>query len=287
MKTFLIVASLIASQLEIMIVKSYGDRKKNGGEFFNAIICFFSMLFFVVTDKDGLYFPAPLFLYGIISCIGYASGFYFTYLGLQCGSYANTNMVSSLGTVLTVVYGTVFLKEPSNLVTWIAVALIILAIVLMNSEKNMDERGYRFSFKWLIYVLLSVVGNFVINVMKREQQIRFGGACDNEFLIISIFGAFLFLFVYGIFVNRCHLGTALKSGVLHGALAGVCNGAANLLNIIVLLYVPISIVSPVQAGGGLLLAFVVSSLFYKEKFTKMQILSAAIGVVALVLFKIN
>lgn len=287
MGTFLIVASLIAHQAEVIIVKSYGDRKKNGGEFFNAIICIFSMLFFVVTDKNGFYFPAPLFVYGILSCLGYAAGFYFTYLALRCGSYANTKMVSSLGTVLTVVYGTFFLNEPSNVTTWLAVFLIIFAIFMMNSGKKIEgERVRGFSFKWLIYVLLSVAGNFVITVTKREQQIRFDGACDNEFLTISLFGAFLFLFVYGLFVDRNHLGSALKSGIFHGGLAGICNGISNWLSIITLLYVPISVISPVKAGGGLLLAFVVSALLYKEKFTKKQLLSAVIGVAALVLFKL-
>ena len=287
MEALLITASLVAHQLEVIIVKSYGDRKKSGGEFFNAIICFFTMLFFIVTDKGGFYFPAPLIIYGVLSCIGYAAGFYFTYLALRCGSYANTKMVSSLGTVLTVVYGTFFLGEPSGIITWLAVALIILAIAMMNSGKRLEgERAGGFSVKWLLFVLLSVAGNFVITVTKREQQIRFEGACDNEFLIISLFGAFLFLFIYGIFVDRHQLGTALKSGIFHGAVAGVCNGASNLLSIITLLYVPISVLSPINAGGGLLLAFLVSALLYKEKFTKRQMLSAVIGVVALVLFKI-
>lgn len=245
------------------------------------------MLFFVFTDKGGFNFPLPLFVYGLLSCIGYASGFYFTYLALQCGSYANTKMVSSLGTVLSVVYGAFFLGESTNAVTWTAVALIILAIAMMNSAKKIEgERNYGFSFKWLIYVLLSVAGNFVITVTKREQQLLFKGACDNEFLIISLFGAFLFLFIYGLIVDRKRLSTALRSGILHGALAGICNGASNLLSIITLLYVPISVLSPINAGGGLLLAFVVSVLLYKEKFTKKQVLSVIIGVFALVLFKI-
>lgn len=287
METFLIAASLLAHQLEVIFIKSYGDKKKYGGEFFNAIICFFSMLFFIVTDKGGFYFPAPLFIYGILSCLGYAAGFYFTYLALRSGSYANTKLVSSLGTVLAVVYGTVFLKEESNLITWVAVALIIFAAALMNSGKKPEGEGVRrFSFRWLAYVLLSVLGNFIITVVKREQQIRFDGACDNEFLIISLFGAFLFLFCYGLFVDRANLGIALKDGILHGALAGICNGASNLLSIITLLYVPISVLSPINSGGGLLLAFAVSALLYKEKFTKRQFLSAVIGVVALVLFKI-
>lgn len=290
--TILIIASLLTHQAESVIVKSYGNKKKTGGEFFNAIICFFSMIFFVIAETylvlkgDGvLYLPPALFIYGILSCLGFASGFYFTFLAFKCGSYANTKLVSSLGTVLTVLYGTVFLKEESNFITWTAVALIIFSAVLMNSGRRGDGRR-RFSFKWLVYVLLSMLGNFIITVTKREQQIRFDSACDNEFMVISLFGAFLFLFIYGLITDRNHLGTALKSGILHGALAGMFNGLSNFLSVITMLYAPISIISPVKSGGGLLLAFVVAVLLYKEKFTKKQLISVIIGVVALVLFKI-
>ena len=156
----------------------------------------------------------------------------------------------------------------------------------MNSKRKDDENSPPFNFRWLIYVLLSVLGNFMITVVKREQQLRFDGKCDNEFLILSLFGAFLFLFLYGFFTERIKLVPALKNGMLYGALAGLFNGASNLLSIITLLYVPISVISPVKAGGGLLLAFAVSAMLYKEKFRTRQLISAAIGILALVLFKI-
>ena len=285
MGTFLIIASLLTHQLEVIVVKSYGDKNKPGGSFFNAIICFFSMLFFIITDKGGFYFPAPLFIYGVISCLGYAAGFYFTYLAFKCGSYANTKLLSSVGTVLTVLYGTIFLKEESNAVTWLAVVLILLSAALMNMRKKGDD-NYPFNIKWFIYVMLSVLGNFVITVVKREQQLRFDGKCDNEFLILSLLGAFLFLFAHGLVNDKNALRPALKSGTLFGALAGMFNGATNLLSIITLLYVPISIVSPIKSGGALLLSFVVSRVIYKEKFTARQLVSAFIGVFALVLFKL-
>lgn len=286
MATVLIISSLIAHQLEVIIVKSYGDKKKPGGAFFNAILCFFSMTFFIITDKGGFYFPAPLFIYGFISCIGYALGFYFTFLAFKYGSYANTKLVSSSGTVLTVFYGALFLKEETSYITWIATALIIFSAFLMNSKRKDNENALPFNFRWLIYVLLSVLGNFMITVVKIEQQRRFDGKCDNEFLILSLLGAFLFLFLYGFFTERVKLVPALKNGILYGAVAGLFNGASNLLSILTMLYAPISLLAPIKSGGGLLLAFVVSVILYKEKFKTRQLVSAAIGILALVLFKI-
>ena len=283
MGTFLIAISLLVHQAEGVVVKEYGKRRESGGTFFNAIICFFSMIFFVVTDKGGFYFPRALLTYGILSCLAYAGGFYFMYLALRIGSYANTKLVSSLSGIVIIIYGIVFLNEESNVITWIAVFLIFLSVFLMNYSGKSEEK---INLKWLFYVLLTVVTSCVIGITKREQQLRFEGACDNEFMIISLFGAFVFLFIYGFISEREKLKTAVKSGMLFGAIAGAFNGASNLLSLIIYNFVPISIVSPVSTGGGLVLSFVVSGVLYKEKFSPRQIVSAVIGVIALVLFKI-
>lgn len=283
MGTLLIVISLFVNQAEAIVVKEYGCRRASGGTFFNAIICFFSMLFFIVTDKNGFYLPPKLFAYGIISCLAYAGGFYFMYLALKLGSFANTKLVSSISGIVIIIYGVVFLNEKSNVITWIAVFLIFLSVFLMNYSGKSEKR---INIKWLFYALLTVVANCVIGITKREQQLRFDGKCDNEFMIISLFGAFVFLFIYGFISEREKLKTAVKSGMLFGAVAGAFNGASNFLSLVIYNFVPISIVSPVSTGGGLVLSFVVSAVLYKERFTPRQIVSAVIGVIALVLFKI-
>ena len=283
MGTLLIAISLLVHQAEAVVVKEYGHRRESGGTFFNGIICFFSMFFFIVTDKNGFYFPPKLFVYGVISCFAYAGGFYFMYLALKLGSYAHTKLVSSISGLVIIIYGIVFLNEESSFVTWIAVFLIFLSVFMMNYSGKTKERV---NLKWLFFVLLTVVTNCVIGITKREQQLRFNGECDNEFMIISLLGAFVFLFVYGFAQEKEKLKTALKDGMLFGAVAGAFNGASNLLSLIVYNFVPISVVSPVTTGGGLVLSFVVSSLLYKERFTLRQIISAVIGVIALVLFKI-
>lgn len=283
MGTLLIAISLLVHQAEGIVVKEYGRRRSSGGTFFNAIICFFSMLFFVVKNNDGFYFPRELWVYGILSCLAYAGGFYFMYVALKLGSYANTRLVSSISGIVIILYGIVFLNEESNFITWTAVVLIFLSLFLMNYS---GSSGEKLNVKWLFYVLLNVVTSCIIGITKREQQLRFKGACDNEFMIISLFGAFLFLFIYGFIKEREKLKTAVKSGMLFGMVAGVFNGATNFLSLVIYNFVPISIVSPVSTGGGIVLSFVISSVLYKEKFTPRQIISAVIGVIALVLFKI-
>lgn len=285
----LILLNQTAHQVESMLVRRYGKKHGAGGLFFNAIICLFAMIFFVLTDRDGFNFPGELFLYGFVSCLMFAAGFYSMYLALQLGSYAISKLICSFSGVFAIVYGLVFLKEPAGVITYIAFALVFTSVFLMNyktggGEKD-EEKG--FSLKWLICVLVSLVSNGMIAVLSRMQQIRFDNACDNEFMMLSLGGAFAALLAIALITERSGLKQMLKFGTLYGGLAGLMNGAGNLVNLATYIFLPISVVTPIRTGLGIVMNFAVSVLLYKEKFTHRQLVSAVIGVLALVLLTLE
>jgi multidrug transporter EmrE-like cation transporter len=113
-----------------------------------------------------------------------------------------------------------------------------------------------------------------------------GNACDNEYLTVSYVGATLFLVILGVIFDRKNFGTTFKYGLLYGGGAGVFNGINNLLIMLTYSYLPISIISPVKSGLGMVLSFFISVLFYKEKFTIQQYISIGLGVVAVVLMNL-
>ncbi|MBQ2708827.1 MAG: DMT family transporter [Clostridia bacterium] len=285
----LILINQAAHQVEGMLVRRYGKKHGAGGLFFNAIICLFAMLFFVLTDKGGFYFPKELWLYGFVSCLMFAAGFYSMYLALQLGSYAISRLISSFSGVFAIVYGLVFLKEPAGVMTYIAFILVFASVFLMNYKTGGKEDGEEkgFSVKWLICVLVALVSNGMIAVLSRMQQLRFENACDNEFMMLSLGGAFAALMLIGLVTERGKLKQILKYGMLYGGIAGLMNGAANLVNLATYLFLPISVVTPIRTGLGIVTNFVISVLVYKEKFTRRQLVSAVIGVLALVLLKLG
>ena len=285
----LILINQAAHQVEGMLVRRYGKKHGAGGLFFNAIICLFAMFFFVLTDKGGFYFPKELWLYGFVSCLMFAAGFYSMYLALQLGSYAISRLISSFSGVFAIVYGLVFLKEPAGVMTYIAFILVFASVFLMNyktgGKEKEEEKG--FSVKWLISVLVALVSNGMIAVLSRMQQLRFENACDNEFMMLSLGGAFAALMLIGLVTERGKLKQILKYGMLYGGIAGLMNGAANLVNLATYLFLPISVVTPIRTGLGIVTNFVISVFVYKEKFTRRQLVSAVIGVLALVLLKLG
>lgn len=283
----LIILNNAAHQVEGMLTRRYGVRYGAGGMFFNAVTCLFSMIFFVLTDRNGFYFPGELFLYGGISCICFAVGFYGMYRALQLGSYVISRLISSFSGVLVIFYGLFYLHEPANLFQYISIVLVFVSLFVMNYQKPAPGETGKFSLKWLLWVLGSLLANALIAILQRQQQIRFDNRCDNEFMILSLGGAFLALFLIGMAKEREQLRTVVKFGGLYGAGAGLMNGAANLVGLWTYHYIPISAASPIRTGVGIVMSFLVSWLLYKERFSRKKLVGVALGLVAVVISQIG
>ena len=280
---------ILLNEGEGVVVKQYGKKYGSGGMFFNAVICLFSMVFFFVTDKGGLCFPKELWGYGIFSCLMFATGFYTMYVALKIGSFVLSRIIASFNGVITIIYGIAFLKEPATITTYIAIALVFVCVILMQTGKKGadDEQKKSFSVKWLVMVLLTAVSNGFIGIVSRMQQIRFDNAYDNEFMIMSFGGAFLFLMLFGFIYERDNLNQVVKHGTVYGFLGGFFNGSKNFVNLVLYTLMPISLATPIKTGIGFIISFLLSVFLYKEKFTKRQLVSVVLGVFALILFKVD
>lgn len=282
----LVAGSLTAHQLEVMLVKRYGKKYGKGGMFFNAIICLFAMIYFFITDTGGLVFAKGIWGYGIVNSLMYATGFYAAYVAFKIGSFGLTRLFTSFGVIISTFYGIIFLNEPTSLLTYISLAMILVSLALMNYSKSEGTRQ-KITLKWVIYVLLIIISNAAIAIIGRMQHGVYGDVYKNEFLIISLAGAAISLFALGAVFERESFKETLRHGIIYGASAGVCNGINNLFVLITYNYLPISFTSPLKSGLGIVISFVVSVLLYKEKFGRHQVVGVIIGALAVVLMNIK
>jgi drug/metabolite transporter (DMT)-like permease len=185
-----------------MAVRLYGRKHQDGGMFFNAIICAFAALFLLITDKNGLQFPKELFLYSISGAVTTAVGFYTAYLAFKYGSFILTKLISSFYSVIVIAYGIVFLREPADLFGYIGIVLFLISSVMVNLKKEDVSEKKEFSVKWLVCAVLCAVGNALLVIIMRSQQIKFDGAYDNEYMIVNSLGAAILLFAIGLITER-------------------------------------------------------------------------------------
>ena len=73
----------------------------------------------------------------------------------------------------------------------------------------------------------------------------------------------------------------LKDGIVLMVFWGILNGAANLF-IMMLARMPASLVYPLISGGSIILTWIASRIFYKEKLTVYQNVGLVFGVGAVV-----
>ena len=287
---YLLILAVAALNLgESMAVKAYAKRYGNGGMLMNAVIALFATLFFLISDfikpeTRGITIPDGMLPLALINACLFAAGFYFAFLAFKVGPYGLTRLVASFSLLFTIFYGILFLHEETTVLTYVGIAMIFVAMFLINfkSGKKVDGEG-TVSLKWLIYLLITVTANGFIGILARTQQLRFDNACSNEFQMISIGGSCLLLTVIGLIVDRDKLGAVAKNGLLYGLAAGLCNGAKNFITLVIYLCLPLSVISPVSTGVGMITAFLVAILFYKEKYTPMQKLGVLLGAAAIVL----
>ena len=278
----LIIVYTLLNLSESVFVRTYAKKHGSGGMLMNAIVALFATLFFVITDADGFHAPAEMLPLAILNAFLFGAGFYCTFAAYKCGPYGLTRLIGNFALLFTIFYGIFFLNEQPKIVTYIGIVMIFAAMVLINyKKKGEDEMGI--SLKWLILVTISLVANGFIGIFTKMQQIRFEGACDSEFQIISIGGSFILLAIIGLILDRDKLPYFIKHGSVYGIGAGICNGAKNFLTLVIYTLLPLSIIAPMKTGLGMIATFALALLIYKEKYTKKQIIGVILGVVAVIL----
>ncbi|MBQ9774159.1 MAG: EamA family transporter [Clostridia bacterium] len=280
MAALLIILAGCTGLAEGVLIKRYHAKHEKGGFVFTALVSLFSMFFFVLTDKNGFLFPQGIFPYGLIGGVLYCSASFLTYVALGCGSFAISMLILSYSGVFSIVYGIAFLKESISVFTCIGFALIFISLFLTRAVSQEGEK--RFSLKWLICIVLSVFGSGMLGVLMRVQQRAFDGACDNEFMIITLSLSATVLLVFGIVKNGRDLWYILRHGGIYAAVAGISNGATNAMGLAINMLMALSISSPIRAGVKVILSFALSKLVFKEHFVPRQMVGVALGGVALI-----
>ena len=276
----------LSGVLESVIVRLYGKRRSEGGMMMNAVVSLFAVAFFALTDQGGFNVPVEMIPLAVINAILYAVGFYLTFLAFKIGPYGLTRLILNFALMMPIAYGIFFINEPTTPLTYIGIVMILVAMPLINYAKRDDtaeDDSSKPSVKWLIYILISTVANGFISILTRMQQIRFENSCSNEFQMISIGGSFVILAIISLITEKETLKNSIKSDLIYGAGAGLFVGAKNIIILFIYLFLPISVVSPMNAGVSMALSFIVSLLVYRERYSARQMIGVLLGVAAIVI----
>lgn len=283
MAILLTAVGMVIHQLESVLIKLYNRKHTKGVFLFTGLISLFAMVFFALTDTDGFSLPKEALPYTIASGILFCCASILTYLALGWGSFVLSNLILSYSLLISIGYGIFGLGESASPLTWGGICLMLASLYLVRGGR---EEGVRFSWKWLFAIVLSSLCSGLFSVLRRAQQLRFADSCTHEFMLLTLAISACVLLVVGAVIEGKGFLSVLKACGGYAALAGLANGASNLVAFWVELLMPISVLAPTRSGVQILLSFAISRFLFHERFLKRQILGVAMGAVALVLLNL-
>ena len=147
---------------ETLFVKEYAKRHGNGGMLMNAVIALFSCLFFLLTDTGGFAVPEGMLPLALLNACLYAAGFYCAFVTFRIGPFGLSRLFLNLSLLFTVFYGIFFLNEETTVLTYLGLALIATAVLLVNMpgrHKEGKDTPDKVSLRWIVCLLITVVAN--------------------------------------------------------------------------------------------------------------------------------
>lgn len=233
-------------------------------------------------------FDVKVLPYAILFGMGFALAAYGYYNAIKTGSVVLSSLMLQLSLIITTIWGFFFWGAKFTILSAIGLVLAVAAIYLCLNDGKKEEEKKKFSFKWLIFALMAMMGNSICTISQRTQQIKFNGEHGNMLMLFGIAIAVIFYVVDFLRSNRVDAPKMFKSyTIVYPVLDGIFNVLVNLF-MIILATSPIStnIIYPVIAVVGISLVSLCSFVVFKEKLKWWQWVGIAVGVVAVVLLSI-
>lgn len=265
------------------ITKKFYTEKTgtNGTYLFSSLTAFFSMMFFLVTSKN-ITWNAGIVSYSIAFALSFATATLFGLLAVANGPLSLSSLMISYSLMIPTFYGIIFLKEAMSVYFLIGLGLLAISIFLVNNKNDKCP----VTPKWLLFVFLSFAGNGLCSTFQKMQQIKFDGEYKNEFMIISLAIVFLIFAVATLVTNEGNFKSNLYHARFTAVASGAMNGIVNLLVMVLSGTMAVSVMFPLISAGGIIVTYVVSKVFYKEKLTKIQFAGFLTGLASIVFLNI-
>jgi drug/metabolite transporter (DMT)-like permease len=183
-------------------------------------------------------------------------------------------------------YGIIFLDEPITPLLVIGTVLLLVSLALVNYEKK--DSSQPVTLKWIIFVSLAFIGNGMCTVVQKVKQETFDNAGNNMFMIVGLAMAVVIMLVLAFTSKeeRPDMGKVVKQGWLWALLCGGANGLTNFLVIFLNNRLSASVMFPVISGGGMVLIFLYSVIFARERFKPRQIVGFFLGIASIVILNL-
>ena len=270
---------VIFVSVQSVMKKAYNQKVTGGAMSFSAASCVAAAVVFLITAGGKLQFSTEFLPYSLLFALSYSVTVVTGMLAIMSGPLSLTCLVTSFSLIIPTVYGIIVLQEPVSTNLFIGLGLLAVALVLINLEEKGEKK---ITLKWATYVILAFVGNGMCSTVQKVQQIDLNGQYKSEFMIVALVISIVAMGIIALCAEKKQILPNLKAGFWLYTICGLANGVTNFLVIFLSSRMAASVMFPVISAGGIVLTFLISLFFYKEKLSKWQILGSALGLVSVI-----
>lgn len=272
----LIVLSIFGTCSQSVFKKAFSIRQ-DAPFVFSVVSVISTALYFAASAGKSFVVAWDYVPYSIGFGICYTLSFLCFMYAIKEGSLALTSLALSYSLVIPTLFGIIFLGEPLTAFSVIGIILLLISLYLINYEKGENK----ITVKWIIYTLITALGNGGCLVFMKLQQINQSYMYRNEFMVTGLVIVIVSSFAFAIAKNRDKFKLCIKPVILLPIACGLANALGNYSSL-KLSPLPVSFVAPICSAGGILGTAAISLLIYKERFNAKQVLGITLGTLSVI-----
>lgn len=218
----------------------------------------------------------PTFMLGILGGILLLAGFIALQINTMINGVVLSGVFAKLGVIIPTLISILIFKEQPRLIQILGFILTLIAIILMNSNKNNSKTT---SVTALLFLLLS---NGLADSMAKFFD-EFGNHHLEGFYFIFTFAVAFLLSCVLAFIKKQHVSSP---DIYYGLLLGIPNYYSIRFLTKAVMQIPAFIAFPTYSVSTIILISTIGVIFFKEKLTHNQKYSFILILFALILLNI-
>ncbi len=301
---YLFLATFSSALMAIFLKAFQSDTDNRYGILVGNYITCLVLALVVMPDRSLLLHPQPATLVcGLVCGVLFVACLIVMQSSIRANGAILTSAFGKLGLLIPLAAGILVLHETPTPIQWVGIVLVIAAILMINRQEDnqgnasrsagdtaTDDNSANVSASrstrgLLLLLLVLLISGFADGMAKVFEQVG-ERSQDTLYIFIVFLVAGLFAFALMILETKKTGRKVSRNNLLAGITVGIPNYFSSLLLLKTLAKLPAFITYPAFSTGAILIVTLVSTVAFKEKPGKAQILGLGMILVALILLNI-
>ncbi len=289
----LLVLTVLASTTISILRGVYSKKYPMSGvylwrfNFWQNIFCFAAILLIYLLSGSALTVSLFSVLLGVFLAIANIMSIEGLLKAQACGSFAYTNVIISLSSIIPSMCGPLFFNEKATVSQFIGIGLMVICIVL--SPGKDDEQRRDVSLKWLLFCAVSFVFTGVTGVVQKVHQSSELHSSEMPALLLTCFLVSFLLSGLKLLAERAKTSKSDEKPhritlpeFLFPALTGLGFAFPHTINLFLSGRLPTVILFPVVNLCPMMLVMLYAVLVFRERLTAKQWVGIGVGILSTV-----